>query len=64
VDEFIIRANIARFRGMLAAAQDSGDRTSLERLLSDYEELLRALEAEKATRPRERRLRLVREGSP
>ena len=64
MDEFIIRANIARFRRMLAAAQDSGDRASLGKLLTDYEELLRALEAEKAARPRERRLRLVHEGSP
>ena len=64
MDEFIIRANIARFRRMLAAAQDSGDRASLGKLLTDYEELLRALEAEKAARPRGRRLRLVREGSP
>jgi hypothetical protein len=64
MDEFIIHANIARFRRMLAAAQDSGDRASLGKLLSDYEQLLRALEAKKEARPREHRLPLVREGSP
>ena len=51
MDAFVARANVARMRIQLATSVDAETQTTLQQLLEEQLELLRAVQAEEGSRP-------------